>query len=94
MIGCRRRLRALAVPAQVGRHDREALCKARGDFVPHHVGLRMAVQEQKGRPGAAAPNAERRLADVDALEVEAGEKLGHRGILCEKIVRVCALAGS
>jgi hypothetical protein len=54
----------------------------------------MAVQEQKGRPGAAAPNAERRLADVDALEVEAGEKLGHRGILCEKIVRVCALAGS
>jgi hypothetical protein len=54
----------------------------------------MAVQEQQRRPAAAAPNAERRLADVDALELEAGKELGHRRILCEKIARVSALTGS
>jgi hypothetical protein len=54
----------------------------------------MAVQEQQGRPVSPAPNAKSRLADVDVLEVKAWKKLGHRRILCEKIVRVCALTGS
>jgi hypothetical protein len=53
----------------------------------------MAVQEQQRGPAPAAPNAERRLADVDVLELEAGKKLGHGCILCEKIARVSTLTG-
>jgi hypothetical protein len=57
------------------------------------VGLGVAVQEQQRRPATAVPNTERHLADVDALELEAGEELGHRHILCEKIARVSTLTG-
>src|SRR4029079_11443215 len=42
-------LRALAVAAQVRRDDGEALCQCRGDGMPHHVRLRMAVQEEERR---------------------------------------------
>jgi hypothetical protein len=38
------------------------------------MGLGMPVEQQKGRAAAAAPNAERRLADVDLRELEAGEE--------------------
>ena len=44
------RLRAVAVAAQIGRHDGEILRQSRRDLVPHHVGERIAVQEQKRRP--------------------------------------------
>ena len=46
--------------------------------MPHHVRLRMAVQEQQWRPSAAVPHANRYLAQVDVLECEAGEEVvGH-----------------
>jgi hypothetical protein len=48
----------------------------------------VAVEEQQRRPVTAVPNPERRLDDVQALELEAGEQLGHRDILCKKIARV------
>ena len=35
------------------------------DAVPHHVRLRVAVQQQQRRTGAAAPHADRGLAGID-----------------------------
>ena len=57
MVGVARRLRAVAVAAQVGGDDREALGEPRRDLVPHDVGLRVAVQEQQRRAGAARQTA-------------------------------------
>ncbi|EDT37404.1 hypothetical protein BamMEX5DRAFT_6816 [Burkholderia ambifaria MEX-5] len=42
-----------AVAAQVGRDHREVIRQRRGDAMPDHVGLRMAVQQQKRRPRAS-----------------------------------------
>jgi hypothetical protein len=56
--------------------------------------LWVAVQEQQRRAATAVPDPERRLADVDALELEAGEERRHRYILCEKIACVFAPTGS
>ena len=73
VVGRGRRLRAVAVAAQIGRHHREVARQARRHLVPHHVGLRMAVQQQERRPAAAMAHADRRLAGVDHRELEAGE---------------------
>ena len=61
----RRRLRAVAVAAQIGGYDREIAGQLRRDRVPHDVRLRMPVQEQQRRPRAAVPYTDRRLARVD-----------------------------
>jgi hypothetical protein len=46
----------------------------------------MAVEEQERRAFAAAANPHRHFAEVDPIELEAGEELaGHPGILCDKI---------
>jgi len=45
----------------------------------------MPVQQQERRAAPAAANAERRLADVDSGELEAGEQAFHAHILCDKI---------
>ena len=46
-------LRRIAVAAEVGAHDGEALREARRDPVPHRVRLRITVQQQERRPAAA-----------------------------------------
>ena len=77
MVGRRLGLRALAVAAEVRGDDGEALRQGRGDGVPHHVRLGMAVEEQERRPAAPVADPERRLADVHVLELEAGEERSH-----------------
>jgi hypothetical protein len=66
----RRRLRRVAVPAQVGADDRERVGEERRDTVPRGVRPRMPVEEDERRPRAPVPHAEHRLADVDPLELE------------------------
>jgi hypothetical protein len=58
MIGLRRRRRRPAVARQVGDHERKALRQRRRHAVPHHIALRMAVQEQKRRAAAIADTGE------------------------------------
>ena len=53
MLGVDGRLVAGAITAQVGRDDREALGEARRDLVPHHMSLRIAVNEEQRRAVAA-----------------------------------------
>jgi hypothetical protein len=45
---------------------------------PHHVRLRVAVQEEDWRPGPAVNDVDRDAVDVDALPREAGERLVHQ----------------
>jgi hypothetical protein len=73
VVGCRRRLRALSVPAQVGGDDGEVLCETRSDEVPHRVCLRVTVQEEKRRPAPPMAHADGGFAGVQKREVEALE---------------------
>src|SRR5207237_1055192 len=41
------RFRAVAIAAQVGCHHGEILSKTRSNFMPHHMGLRIAMQQQQ-----------------------------------------------
>ncbi len=59
------RLRAVAVAAEVGGDDGEVTRKPCGDLMPHHVRLRIAVQEKQRRPGATVPKADFCVAGVD-----------------------------
>ena len=68
-----RRLRALAVSTQIHCHHRELAREAPRDQVPHHMRLRMPVQEEERRATPAVPDADGRLARVDALELESFE---------------------
>ena len=47
------RLAAVAVAAQVGRYHRVVRGKRRRHLVPHHVGLRVAVEQEERRAPAA-----------------------------------------
>jgi hypothetical protein len=67
------RLGGLAVAAQVRGDEREALGQQRRHAVPGDVRPGMAVEEQQWRPVATVTNAERDLADLDALDLEALE---------------------
>jgi hypothetical protein len=73
VVGCRRRLRRLPVPAQVGADDGEAGRQQRRHAVPGDVRARVAVEQQQRRAGAAVAHAQHRLPDVGALEREAFE---------------------
>jgi hypothetical protein len=52
--GAAGRLATVAVTAQVGEHDRVVKGEDGRDVVPHHVGLRVAVQQQDGRATVVA----------------------------------------
>ncbi len=47
------RLAAVAITAQIRRHDGEVFSEARGHLAPGDMGLRMAVQQQQRRPFTA-----------------------------------------
>ena len=53
VIGVGVRYRGPAVAGQVGDHQREMLCEHRRHAMPHHVRLRMAVQQQERRSAAS-----------------------------------------
>ena len=57
-------LAAIAITTQVSRHDGEAFSQLIGDFVPDHMGLRVAVQQEQGRTGAALP-----IVDPNAIDL-------------------------
>ena len=65
VVGGGRRLGAVAVAAQVGDHHAEVLRQARRHQVPHHLGLRKAMQQQERRTVAAMSNVDDRLSGVD-----------------------------
>jgi hypothetical protein len=48
-----RRLRAVAIAAQIGHDDGEILRQARRHLAPPHMGLGIAVEQQQRRPAAA-----------------------------------------
>ena len=63
----------IAVAAQVHRDDAEALGERRRDPVPHRRGLRMAVQQQQRRAGAAAARMQLDAGMAEAVRREAFE---------------------
>jgi hypothetical protein len=73
MVRRRRGLRALSVAAEVRGDHGEVLSEARGDEVPHGVGLRVTVQEEKRRPAASVAHADGGLAGVHERKLEALE---------------------
>ena len=74
MVGQVRGRRALAVPTQVCRHDREPPRQARGYGVPHRMCLWMAVEQEQRRPGTPVAHTQDRLADVYSLQDEPREQ--------------------
>jgi hypothetical protein len=60
-----RRFHRTAVASQIGRDHRVTLGQLGRDFVPHRMGLRIAVQQQQRRTGAAEPQAQRAIADFN-----------------------------
>ena len=73
-IGAGRRFRAVAVAAQIGDDDGEVLGQARRHLAPHHMGLRVAVQQQQRRAAAAGHEVDRRARGLDPALGEAGKK--------------------
>ena len=74
VLGVGGRLAAGAITAQVGRDDREALGEARRDLVPHHMSLRIAVNEEQRRAVAALHESDLRPRGLDTL---VGETVEH-----------------
>ena len=74
MVGCRRRLRALSVPAQVGGDHGEILGETRSDEIPHGVCLRVTVQEEKRQPTATVAHTDDGFARVHERELETFEQ--------------------
>ena len=60
-----RRLLAVAIAAQVGRHHGEFLRKARRELVPGEMRERIAVQQQQRRPAAAMHGHDARAGGLD-----------------------------
>src|SRR5262249_4626966 len=77
VIGLAVRLLAVAVAAEVGGDDAEALRELGRDLVPDDVGLRVAVQQQQRRPHTALDEVDRRAARPDAPLPESGEQSVH-----------------
>ena len=87
------RLAAVAVAAQVGADDGEALGQRRRHAVPHGVGLRIAVQEQERRPRAADPRPDRGLARCDVAHLETVEH-GVFSLLRRRALGRCRRSGA
>ena len=83
----------IAVPAQVGQHDREPFRQPAGDLVPADVRLRMPVQQQQRRTAAAAQGMDRRAVDRDRRRGETGKEPSHYGPVCVGSVFTTTTAG-
>ena len=73
---------AVPVPTQVRGDDREPGRQVTGDRSPHQVRLRVPVQQEQRRTGAAGTHPQRHLPHVDLREVEsveAARRLGGAG---------------
>lgn len=84
----RRRLARLPVAAQVRRDHGEAPCQPRRHLVPEGVGLRIAVQQQERRAGAADDGVHRDPPGIDVDRAKSGEKtrlLDHGAIMTRGI---------
>src|SRR2546422_3349089 len=66
-------LATVTVPAEVGRNDGKILRESRGDLMPHHVGLRIPMQEQHGCPFPACDDVDRGAWRLDSHAFEALE---------------------
>ena len=73
------RRRGPAIAAQVHRDDGEALRQGRCDAVPHHVALREAVYEDKGRPVSMHAREDAARRRIEAPGLEAGHQVGELG---------------
>ena len=71
--------RGVAVAAQIGEHHVIVLREPRRDGVPQHVIVRIAVQQQHRRPGAAMTHADDRALGADVEMLEAREQRGDLG---------------
>ena len=69
----RRWLGASAVTTQVGRHDSEVFRQPRRHPVPDDMRLRIAVEEQQRRTGAADAQTDCRFADVKMMKFKASK---------------------
>src|SRR5579862_514539 len=79
MVGLRLRHRGPAVAGQVGDHESEMHGKLRRYAVPHHVALRMAVQQKQRRPAAADAGENFSDRGVDPVRGETGIEIGEVG---------------
>ena len=59
-----------AIAAQIGRNDGKALGELRDDPVPHHMRLRVAVEEQKPRAASADAGTDRGFRRHDIVHLE------------------------
>ena len=75
---------AAAVAAEVRADHREAARERGGDGVPHRVALRVAVQQEQRRPGAAEAEPKRAGGDAPGREREAVEEAGGHPISCSR----------
>jgi len=76
-IGPGRRLRTVAVAAQVGDHQREVLRQSRRHLAPHHMRLRIAVQQEQRRPAATRHQVDFGTGGGDAALCKPGKEIGH-----------------
>ena len=65
---------AVAVSSHIGCHDGVPLGERRGDLVPHHVRLRVAMQEQQRRAAARVPQVD---ADAVGVNLVSSKSLEH-----------------
>lgn len=64
---------AVAVAAQIGEDHAVGGRERRGDVVPDHMGLRIAVQEQDGRPVPGGAHVDSHTLDVKGAAVEVAQ---------------------
>ncbi len=74
VLGVGQRLVAVAIAAQIGADEGEAVLQPLRQLVPEHMGLGIAVQQQQRRPLPARPHPDARARGRDVEQPEAGEE--------------------
>jgi hypothetical protein len=77
VVGAGGRFRGTAIAAQIRQHDGVALGQDRGDLMPHHMRLRIAVQQQDRWSGAGCAAGDADPVDVHLDRCEPREQLCH-----------------
>ena len=84
VVGVARRLFGIAVAAQVRADQGETLSQSRGDPAPHHMGLRIAVEQQQRRPLPARPHTNPRARRLNVEQAKTGEQIVRDGTFGEQ----------